>query len=174
MAVQNAEELFTNLLSHTLVAERRLQKVVDEMGQAVDDPEVKDILSVRSYLTGQNISNCEKCFEILGAQPTSPTGRVAEALAEDWRGEVGAIQSPAVKTLYVLSKIRMIQNVHIGEYAVLTAMAKVAGNYPVATLLERNWEDKVEFVERTRDIFEAMAKKALAGKLIARARARGG
>jgi ferritin-like metal-binding protein YciE len=172
MAIQNAEEHFINGLTHTLNMERRLQKVVDEMSQAVDDPEIKDILSVRSYLTGQAISNIEKCFELLGKQPVSLSGRFAEALAEDCRGELSAIQSPAVRTLWVLGKVRAIQNLHIGEYGVLTAMARAAGNYPVAALLERNLTDKVEFVERTRDVFAAMAKRELAGKLVARARAR--
>jgi len=164
MPIQNAEDLFVTMLSKVHGSEQRLQKVVDELSQAAQDQDVKDILSVRAYLTQQNVGNIEKCFQLIGKQPVQPDYRFADVWIEDVHRELGAIQNPTLKTLYALDQARKIQNYHIGQYAALTLMASVWGNDAVTTLLEHCLTDKVEFVERTREMFRELGRRALGAK----------
>lgn len=164
MPIQNAEDLFVTMLSKVHGSEQRLQKVVDELSQAAQDQDVKDILDVRAYLTQQAVSNIEKCFQLIGKQPVQPDYRFAEIWVEDVRRELGSIQNPTLKTLYALDTARKIQNYHIGQYAALTHMASVMGNEAVTTLLEHCLDDKVEFVGRTRELFREAARRALGAR----------
>jgi ferritin-like metal-binding protein YciE len=172
MAIQNAEDLFVTMLSKIHGSEQRLQKVVDELSQAAQDQDVKDILSVRAYLTQQDVSNIEKCFQLLGKQPVQPDYRFADVWVEDVRRELGAIQNPTLKTLYALDTARKIQNYHIGQYGALTLMASVMGNEAVTTLLEHCLADKVQFVEHTRELFREVGRRALGAKARERVRER--
>lgn len=160
------------MLSKVHGSEQRLQKAVDELSQAAQEQDIKDILSVRAYLTQQDVSNIEKCFQLIGQQPVQPDHRLADAWIEEVRRELGAIQNPTLKTLYALDQVRKIQNYHIGRYRALWMMASVMGNEAVTTLLEHCVADKVEFVENTRDLFRQAARSALGAKAKERVRER--
>jgi ferritin-like metal-binding protein YciE len=165
MAIQNGEDLFVALLSNLHASESRLARMVDDLSQQAQDPDVKNMLGVRSYLTRQDISNIEKSLQLIGRQPVPPTTKFFETWADDaWR-EYDAIQFPVLKTLYALNKIRTMQNFHMGEYAAAIAMANYVGNIAVTTLLEHSLADKVEFVERTRELVREMARQALASRV---------
>jgi ferritin-like metal-binding protein YciE len=165
MAIQTGEDLFVALLSDLHGSETRLAQVVDDFAKNVQDPDVKNMLSVRSYLTRQDVSNIEKCLQILGRQMTPPTTKFFDTWAEDARREYDTIQLPGLKTLYVINKIRTMQNFHMGEYAAAIALAAYAGNLAITTLLEHSLADKMEFVERTRELVREMARQALAGRV---------
>jgi ferritin-like metal-binding protein YciE len=165
MPIQNAEDLFFTTLSHLHRSETRLQQVTQWMSQQAQDQEVKDILGTRAYLTQQAVSNIDRCFELLGKKPMPPEGQFPDVWAEDIRREHDAIQNPTLKALFALHTIRQIQNFHIGEYMMLTGMAAYMGNIPVTTLLEHNLADKVEFVERTRELVREVARRAIGAKM---------
>jgi ferritin-like metal-binding protein YciE len=169
MAIQSAEDLFIATLSNLHASEQRLAKAADELSQQVQDPDVKNILSVRAYLTQQDVSNLEKCFQLLGKQPMPGMTRFSQVWAEDALKEVGAIQAPGLKALYALNKIRTIQNFHVGEYAAATAMAAFVGNRAVTTLLEHTMADKIDFVERTQDFVVDLAQQALSTRAAGKA-----
>jgi len=76
-----------------------------------------------------------------------PDTRFAQTMFEDFRREFDAIQTSALKAVYVLWAIRCLENFVMAEYAGLSAIAELAGNYPVASLLEHNLADKVDEIE---------------------------
>jgi ferritin-like metal-binding protein YciE len=169
MAIQNAEELFVAMLSNLHVSEQRLAKFTDELAQNAQDPEVKNILSVRSFLTMQNVANIEKCFQLIGKQPAQANPQLAETMAENFRRTMGEIQQPGMKALYALWAIREIQNFHIGEYMTLTMASEEWGNVAVTNLLHHCLADKVDFVERTREFVREAAKKYFATRAMPKA-----
>jgi len=168
MPIQSAEDLFLAGLSHLHRSEQRLLQAVEEMSQVAQDEEIKEVLDVRAYLTRQEISNIEKCFQLLGKQPVPPSSTFADVWVENVRRELSEIQSPTLKGLFILNKVRQIQDLHMGEYKALATMSGLMGNIPVTTLLEHNLRDKVEFVERTRDLVLEVAKKAIGARVIQR------
>jgi ferritin-like metal-binding protein YciE len=163
MAIQTAEDFFIQLLSNLRASESRLVQLTDDLSRQAQDSDVKNMLSVRSYLTQQDVNNIEKCFQILGRQPVPPTTKFFETWAEDAKREYDAIQMPGLKVLYALMKVRTMQDFHIGEYRAATAMAAYAGNIAITTLLEHSLADKMEFVERTRELVRARVEQLLAG-----------
>src|SRR5690348_12456819 len=88
MAMTNAEELFYTLLSDVLAREQFQSQFWDQLSQQVQDPEVRDIVSVRGYFAKQDAANIEKCFQLLGKQPTRPNVQAYQTMLEDWRREL--------------------------------------------------------------------------------------
>src|SRR5262249_58255220 len=100
-------------------------------------------------------------------QPAKLTGRLQEAFMEDFRRELGEIQSPVARHLYILAKAQQLIHLRIGEYMALVAAADVSGDYGVGVLLESALADKLAFVERTRRLIRHVIESKAAGKLAA-------
>jgi ferritin-like metal-binding protein YciE len=169
MPVQNAEEMLLTVLSNVHHREKQMAQFWDQLGQQVQDPDIKNALSVRSYLTLQDASNIEKCFQILGKPMPPPDTRFAQIMVEDFRREYDAIQNPRLQGLYALWTLRRVQNFVLGEYAGLATIAEISGNWPVANLLEHNLADKVDFVEHTREWFRDAARQAIGARATGKA-----
>jgi ferritin-like metal-binding protein YciE len=169
MAIQNAEDFLGTMLSNMHQRETQMAQFWDQLSQQVQDPEVKNTLSVRSYLTRQDATNIEKCFQVLGRQMPQPDTRFAQTMLEDARREFDQIQSPGLKGLYALWTLRKIENFVLGEYAGLSVIAELAGNGAVASLLEHNLADKVDFIDRSRDWFRSQVRQAIGAKVAGRA-----
>ena len=169
MAMTNAEELFYTMLSDVYAREQFQAQFWDQLGQQVQDPEVRDVTTVRGYFAKQNAANIEKAFQMLGHQPGQTNVQAYRTMVEDWRKEFDMIQNPGVRALYVLAKIRHIQNWRIGEYMTLSLMAEATGHTAVASLLEHNLADTVDFVERTRERFRERVWQTVTGRVAGRA-----
>ena len=64
------------------------------------------------------------------------SGRLQDVFMEDFRKELGEIQHPLAKRLFVLAKAQHLIHLRIGEYTALIAAADMTGNYEVGLLLE--------------------------------------
>jgi len=169
MAMGNAEELFSILLGDVHARTQVSAQIWDQLSQQVNDPEVKELVGVRAYFAKQDAQNIEKCFQLLGRQPSAPNVQAYRTMLEDWRREFDTLQNPLVRALYVLAKVRQIQNWRMGEYVTLVLMAEATGETAVAALLEHNLADTVDFVEYTRERFRDLVRDAIAGRTTGRA-----
>lgn len=165
MPIETADALFLEMLSQTHARERHMAQMWENLSQRVQDPEVKNILSARAYLTQVDATNIEKCFQLLGKQPSKPNTQVYEMVSEEIRKTFDTIQPPGLKAIYALRMIRTAQNALIGEYTALTLMAEAAGNVAVANLLEHNLADKIDFIEHTRERFKQRIHEAVSARL---------
>jgi ferritin-like metal-binding protein YciE len=145
-----------------------MAQVWDQLSQKVQDPEIKNLLAVRAYFEQQDASNIQKCFQLLGKPAPPPNTQFYDTLTNNVRNTFDAIESPGLKALYALKEIRSAHNWAIGEYAALTAMAVAVGNWAVAALLEHNLADKVDFIDRRRDMIRERLAEGLAGRMAAR------
>jgi len=61
---------------------------------------------------------------------------MTDMFVEDFRKELGEIQSPVARRLYVLAKLRHLAHLRTGEYVASIEAADVAGHHGVDLLLE--------------------------------------
>ncbi len=169
MPVQSGEELFLNTLSRLHADEQRGLQFVQDVAQAVQDKSIKQALELRGYLTKQEIANLDECFKLLGKQPTRPITRLVEVLAEDFQKEINEIQSPVLKALFALQKVRQVQHMHIAEYAGLVLMAHMMDAPGVAMLLERNLSDKLDFIEQGDELIQEIGRQVFVSRVMQRA-----
>jgi ferritin-like metal-binding protein YciE len=162
MPAKTPKEAFLMLLSHVRESTEKSNKIYDELGQIAQDPQIKEALEARAFISQGILARLDQCFKIIGEQPVKLSGRLQEMFLEDFRKEVNEIQSPVAKRLFVLAKIVHLTHLRIGEYVALVAAADAAGHYGVGVLLESCLGDKLAFAERTRRLIREIVEVRLA------------
>ena len=167
MIVKNQKELFVMLLSDARQNAERSTKLYQEISQAAQDPDVKEALESRAWISEKDLAAIDRCFQLIGEQPVKLNGRLQEVFVEDFRRELAEIQNPIAKHIYVLAKASHLVHLRMAEYVALVAAADVTGHYAVGVLLESCLADKVAFVERTRRLIRNFVATKLAAKTAA-------
>jgi ferritin-like metal-binding protein YciE len=167
MIVKNQKELFVMLLSDARQNAERSTKLYQEISQAAQDPDVKEALESRAWISEKDLAAIDRCFQLIGEQPVKLDGRLQEVFVEDFRRELAEIQNPIAKHIYVLAKASHLVHLRMAEYVALVAAADVTGHYAVGVLLESCLADKVAFVERTRRLIRNFVATKLAAKAAA-------
>src|ERR1700722_4381321 len=165
MPVKNPKELFVTLLSDVRQSTERSANLYQEISQAAQDPDVKEALESRAWISEKDLSAIDRCFQLIGEQPVKLSGRLQEVFVEDFRRELAEIQNPIAKHLFVLAKASHLIQFRIAEYVALVAAADVTGHYAVGVLLESCLADKLAFVERTRRLIRSSVAAKLAAKV---------
>src|SRR5689334_22295970 len=97
MPVKDPKEVFTLLLSDVRNNTERATKIYDEIGQPAQDPDIKEILQSRGLISSQILAKLDECFRLIGEKPAKLSGRLQDVFVEDFRRELGEIQSPAAR-----------------------------------------------------------------------------
>jgi ferritin-like metal-binding protein YciE len=156
------KDIFLVLLSHVRQSSEKAATIYQELGQVVQDPQIKEALEARAFLSQKTLATLNQCFKVIGEEPVKLPGRLQEVFLEDFRKELAEIQAPAAKRLFVLAKLIQLTHLRIGEYVALTAAADAAGHYGVGVMLETCLADKLVFVERTRRLIHHMVETRIA------------
>jgi|SRR6516165_3159340 ferritin-like metal-binding protein YciE len=162
MQARTAKETFLILLSHVRQATEKGNKIYDELSHVAEDPQIKEALEARAFVSQSVLAKLDQCFKIIGEQPVKLSGRLQEVFLEDFRTEVNEIKSPVAKRLFILAKLVHLTHLRIGEYMALVAAADASGHYGVGVLLESCLADKLAFVERTRRLIREVVEVRVA------------
>jgi ferritin-like metal-binding protein YciE len=169
MPVNNPKKLFVQLLSGLRQGTERSTKVYQEISKFAEDPDVKEALEARAFVSAKVLATLDQCFKLIGEQPTRVSSRLHDIFVEEFRKELAEIQNPAAKHLFILMKAIHLTHLRIAEYAALVAAADVTGHYGVGVLLESCLADKLAFVERTRRLIRNVIQAKVAKKMVERA-----
>jgi ferritin-like metal-binding protein YciE len=167
MPVKDPKEVFLLLLSNVRQGTERGTKIYQEISQLAQDPDIKEALEARAFISEQTLTKLDRCFEIIGEKPVKSTGRIQEVFVEDFRKELAEIQSPVAKHIFILAKANQLTHLRIGEYVTLTAAADLTGHYAVGVLLESCLADKLAFVERNRRFIRRIAEAKVRERMAA-------
>lgn len=163
--------MFVLMLSDLRQGTERTTKIFEEISQVVQDPDIKEALEARVFVSHKVLDTLDQCFKLIGEQPAKLSGRLYEVFAEDFRRELGEIQNPTARHLFILAKASHLIHLRIAEYKVLIAAADLSGHYAVGVLLESCLADKLAFVERTRRLIQNIAEVKIAERIAAKSAA---
>lgn len=167
MPAKNPKDVFVALLSDARQNTERSVKLYQELTGLAQNPDIKEALESRAFITERNLEALDRCFELIGEKPIKPSGRLMEVFVEDFKREFGEIQSPVAKHIYVLAKATHLAHLRFAEYVALIAAADVTGHFGVGVLLESVLADKLAFLERTRRLVRHMIEGKVAERLVA-------
>jgi ferritin-like metal-binding protein YciE len=171
MPVNDPKELFVQLLSGLRQGTERSTKIYQEISKVAENPDVKEALEARAFISEKVLATQDQCFKLIGEQPVKVNSRLQEVFMEDFRRELAEIQNPAARHLFILAKATHLTHLRIAEYVALVAAADITGHYGVGVLLESCLADKLAFVERTRrlirNVIEAKVAKKIAERVAA-------
>jgi len=154
MPVKNPREFFVMLLSGLRQSTERWVKIYQEISQQAQEADVKEALESRIWISEKDLSAIDRCFQLLGEQPVQFSGRVQDALVEDFRKELAEIQNPVAKTIFLLAKANNLSHIQVAAYEPLVEAADLSGHYAIGLLLDTCLADKLVFIERTRRLIK--------------------
>jgi len=167
MPVNNPKELFVRMLSDLRQGSERSTKILQELGDAAQNPEVKAALEARAFVAEKTLATIDECFKLIGERPVKASGRFYETFVEDFRRELAEIQLPLARHLFVLAKMSHLIHFRIGEYIALIAAADVTGHPGVGVLLESALADKLALLERTKRMLRNIVQTKIAERVAA-------
>ena len=165
MPVKNPRELFVMLLSDVRQSTERSAKIIQEISQQAQDPDVKEALESRAWIAEKDLSAIDRCFQLIGERPVQLSGRLEEVFLEDFRKELTEIQNPIAKHVFVLAKVSRLMHLRVAEFETLVEGADVSGHYAVGLLLESCLADKLVFIERTRRLIRNLVAAKIAARV---------
>ena len=165
MLVKTPKELFVTLLSDARQSTERSAKLYHEISQAAQDPDIKEALESRAWISGKDLSAIDRCFELIGEKPVQLSSRLQEVFIEEFRKDLAEIQNPIAKALFLLARANNLIHLRIAEYVSLVAAADLTGHYAVGVLLESCLADKMAFVERNRRFVRNYVANKVAAKV---------
>ena len=116
MPANSPKEVFLTLLSDVRQSTERAAKIYREIGQMAQDPEIKDAVEARAFISENTLETLDRCFKLIGEMPVKLTGRLQEIFLEDFRNELNEIQSPVARHLFILAKVSHLTHLRVGEY----------------------------------------------------------
>jgi ferritin-like metal-binding protein YciE len=152
MSITTPKELCLAMLSELRHGAERSQTIYEELGQAAQNPEIKEGLDARQLVTSQILSRLDECFKIIGQKPAKVNQRMHDVFIEDFRRELNEIQGPVARKLFVLAKASHLANLQVASYVALIAAADSLGHPGVGVLLETCLADKLAFMERAKHL----------------------
>jgi len=165
MAANTPREVFVHLLSNVRQGTEQTTKILQEISQLAQDPDIKAALEARVFISGHLLARLDQCFKLIGEQPVKLSGRLHDVFVEDFRKELAEIQSPVARHLFILAKALHLVHFRMAEYVALIAAADVSGHYGVGVLLESCLADKLAFVERTRRLIRHIVETEVAERV---------
>jgi ferritin-like metal-binding protein YciE len=148
------------MLSELRHGAERSRKIYEELGQAAQNPSIKEALDAREMVSSQIMSRLDQCFKLIGESPVKINQRLHDVFIEDFRRELNEIQGPVARKIFVLAKASHLAHLQVAGYSALIAVADAMGHPGVGLLLESCLADKLAFMERTRNLIrEHIAEK---------------
>jgi len=62
------------LLTDVRQGAEKAEKIYEEIGELVHDPQIKEALQARAFVSRQVAATLDECFRLLGEQPAKLTG----------------------------------------------------------------------------------------------------
>jgi ferritin-like metal-binding protein YciE len=165
MAVQNPKELFVRLLSGLRQGSERGTKIYQELSTLAEDPDIKEALEARALVSEQVLERLDQCFKLIGEQPVKVSSRLQDVFLEEFRKELGEMQDPTARRLFILARAAHLTQLRIAEYVTLVAASDLTGHFGVGVLLETCLADRLAFVERTRRLVRNIVETRVAKKI---------
>jgi ferritin-like metal-binding protein YciE len=167
MTIKSPEGVFLLLLSEARQNTEHATRVVQEINQLVEDPDIKEAIDARVFVYEKALSQVNQCFKLLGEEPVVVESRLQQVFVEDFRRELAEIQSPTARQIFVLAKLSNLVHFRIAEYTALTAIADLTGHFGIGVLLESCLADTLVFMERTRSLLRNLVESKVTGRLAA-------
>ena len=164
MPIKNPRELFVAVLSQVRHGTERSSAVYRELGELAQNSEIQEALAARAFVSQKTLEKLDEAFKIIGEKPVNVTGQLHDVFVEDFRKELGEIQSPEARRLFVLAKANHLSHMRTAEYATLVAAADLSGNHGVGVLLESCLADHLAFAERTRRLIHRVVEARIAAR----------
>ena len=77
MPARTPKEVFLMLLSNVRNRTERQSEIYQEIGKHAEEPEIKEAIEARAFVSKQILAKLDECFRIVGEKPGQSTGKAS-------------------------------------------------------------------------------------------------
>jgi ferritin-like metal-binding protein YciE len=153
VAVTNLKEFFDYRLSIMLSIEQQSLPLLGQMGNEVEDLELREALHAHQHHTRQHVEQLRQCFRILGEHPWQVLDQVVPGIRREHDLFKSEWDSTArVLSLYDCHLDAFVEAYEIMSYLGLIELAMHLGHHECARLLAQNLRQEEWMIERIKPI----------------------
>ena len=130
------DDLLIVFMQDVYYAERQILKALPKMVRAVQNPKLKQALTLHREETQVQIERLQKAFEAMGKRARGQTCEAINGLIEEGDEVIEEFPQGAVRDAAVAACAQAIEHYEIARYGALIAWAKTANKPDVLELLE--------------------------------------
>jgi len=164
MPIATPRELFVVMLSDLRHGAERSQPIYKELAEAVQDPEINEVLDARASITGNILGRLDECFKLIGEKPTPVPAvlKTRDEFVEAFRKELAEIKAPLVRKLFVLSRAHRLLHLRIAEHEALIAASGMLAHPAVRLHLEAIVAEKRAHAEALKRLIAERVREKVA------------
>ncbi len=92
------------MLSDLRQGTEKTTKVFQELGEVAQDPDVKEALEARVFVSHKILDTLDQCFKLMGQQPQKLGGRLHDLFAEDSVKKLTRYKTQPCRHFFILAK----------------------------------------------------------------------
>jgi ferritin-like metal-binding protein YciE len=155
-------ELFVHELSDAMSSEQIILKMLPELQQESQHPEVKQAFADHERETRQQVKNLEQVFAALGEKPEETTCYATEGLKREHEALHEEEPTPEIMEMGILGGAAKTEHYEIATYTLLRQMARDLGEREAVRLLDENLAQEKEMANRVEALTKDLGKEAKA------------
>jgi len=144
--VQNLEDGFLTELADMLNAEQQILKMLPKMVQAVESPDLRQVLQEHEQETEEQASRVERVFKLFNRKPANEECEGIQGILKEGKELLEKTGSGPVRDAMIIAAAQKVEHYEIASYGTLCAWADELGEGRALRLLEETLNE-----ERTAD-----------------------
>jgi len=140
--MKTMEDMFHALLQDVYFAEQQLGKVLPQMAQQAEDPELKKALTDHGKETQRHVERLEKAFDMIGKTPRAKTCDGILGIIAEGKETMKESQDQPVLDAGLIASSQAAEHYEIARYGTLCAWAKLLGKPQIGHLLHQTLEEE--------------------------------
>jgi ferritin-like metal-binding protein YciE len=168
MPAKTPKELFLYLLSEAKFHNEKTTKFFQEIVPFAQEQEIKQALEARIFLHDKIVATIDQVFKMMGEQPMKVTGKMFDVFVEDFTREIGEIQIPILRQLFLLANVNHVLEFRVSEFKTLSKIADITNHFGVGLLLETCFADYLTLLERNQKIMKHLVELKVLEKVVQR------
>lgn len=168
MPAKTPKELFVYLLSEIKFHNEKTTKFFQEIVPFAQEQEIKQGIEARIFLHEKIVSTIDQVFKMIGEQPVKITNKMFDIFVEDFTREIGEIQQPILRQLFLLAKVNHVIQFRLAEFKALAKMADITNHFGVGLLLETCFADYLALLDRNEKLMKHLVEMKVLEKVVQR------
>lgn len=148
MGIRTTREMFVYELGRTRNLERTGDRMLSEIADRIQDPELPRMLHDEEEARHRLAANFDSCLRSLGISPTEVDAPVVEALRQRFHTFARMEPSPEALDLYALGTALRLAYTVIAGYKELMDLAQILGEHECERCLRENLTHKEQYATR--------------------------
>jgi ferritin-like metal-binding protein YciE len=150
------QEAFNWQLGSTLTMEEETERMLGDLAEAAQDPQLKEMFLEHREETRGQITNVRNAFTVFGWEVDDSPCPAIKALSKEGKANIKKTD-PAIVDSIILSAAIQTEHHEIAVYESLIINARAMGNDDVVTLLQANLEQEHQALIKAKDAATTVA-----------------